>query len=87
MEDEIVSSPACIGHIHLTLSYILKKYPPPRCEHCQCILKVRHSLMECNNFAEKRKDIFGGRDVVESFRFHPTFILFYFKECQFDNKI
>ena len=28
---------------------------------------------------KKRKDIFAGRDVVESFRFHPTLILFYLK--------
>ena len=28
-------------------------------------------------FAKKRKDMFGGSNVVESFRFHPTLILFY----------
>ena len=40
------------------------------------------------SFAEKRKHIglFGGRDVVESSRFHPTLMLFYLKECQFYNK-
>ena len=40
-------------------------------------------LVEWNHFAEKRKDIFGGRDVVESFRFQPTLILFYLKEFPF----
>ena len=34
-------------------SYILKKDPPPKCEHCQCILTFRHILVECNQFAEK----------------------------------
>ena len=31
-------------------------------------LTVRHILVECNHFARERKDIFGTRDVVESFR-------------------
>ena len=71
---------ACIGHTHLTHSYILRKDPPPLCEHCQCILTVRHILVECNHFAQERKDIFGRRDVVESFRFHPTLIVLFLKE-------
>ena len=61
---------------HLTYSYITKKDPLPQCEHCQGILTVRHILVECNYFAEKRKDIFGVRDVVESLLFHPTLIIF-----------
>ena len=38
-----------------TLSASLNKtfhsFPPPLREHCQCILTVRHILVECNNFA------------------------------------
>ena len=64
---------------HLTHSYILRKDPPPQCDHCQCILTVRHILVECNNFAAKRMDVFGKRNVMESFRFHPTLILLLFK--------
>ena len=71
-KDEVVLCRARIGHTHLTHSYILRKDPPPLCEHCQCVLTVRHILVECNHFAQERKDIFGRRDVVESFRFHPT---------------
>ena len=42
-------------------------------------LTVRHILVECNNFARERKDIFGRRDVAESFRFHPTLNCVFFK--------
>ena len=28
-------------------------------EHCQCILTVRHILVECNHFAPERKDVCG----------------------------
>ena len=75
----VVLCRACIGHTHLTHSYILRKDYPPECEHCQCVLAVRHILVECNHFAENRKDIFGKRNVVELFRFHPTLILSYLK--------
>ena len=54
-----------------------------QCEHCQCILTVRHILVECNHFAQKMKDIFGKRNVVETFWFHPTHILLCLKVCQF----
>ena len=43
-------------------------------------------MVECNHFAEKRKDIFGKRNVMESFRFHPTFIVLYLKKCKCFNK-
>ena len=64
-KDEVVLCRVRIGHTHLTHSYILKKDPPPHCGHCQGLLTVRHILVECNHFAQKRKDIFDRRDVVE----------------------
>ena len=82
-KDEVVLCRARIGHTHLTHSYILRKDPPPLCEHCQCILTVHHILVECNHFAQERKDIFGRRDVVESFRFHPTLIVLFLKQILF----
>ena len=81
-KDEVLCR-ARIGHTHLTHSYILRKDPPPLCEHCQCILTVRHILVECNHFAQERKDIFGRRNVVESFRFHPTLIVLFLKQIEF----
>ena len=71
------------GNENLTHSYILKKDPPPLCEHCQCNLTVRHILVECNHFAQERKDIFGRRDEVESFRFQPTLIVLFLKQIEF----
>ena len=85
-KDEVVLCRACISHTYLTNSYILKKDPPPQCEHCLCILTVHLILMECNNFDQERKDIFGRRDVMESLRFHPILVLAYLKECQFYNQ-
>ena len=73
----IVLSRVCISHIHLRHSYILKKDPPP-----QCILTVRHFLVECNYFVQERNDIFGWSDMMESFIFHPTFNKFFLKQIE-----
>ena len=78
VKDKVVLCRARIGH-----TYILKKDPPLPCEHCQCLLTVRHILVECNHFAQERKHIFGRRDVVESFRFHPTLTVLFLKQIEF----
>ena len=84
--DEVVLCRARIGHTNMTHSYILKKDPPPQCEHCQCILTVRHILVECNHLAQTRNDIFGRCGVVESFQFHPELILNFLKDNEFYSK-
>ena len=43
------------------------------CEHFYYILIVSHILVECNDFAGKRKYIFGKRNVVESHTFYCQF--------------
>ena len=55
-KDEIVFCHSRISHIQLTHLYILKKDFPLQCEHCQCILTVRHILVECNHQAHTRKE-------------------------------
>ena len=35
--------------------------------------------MECNHFAQERKDVFGRRVVVASCRFHPTLVFSIFE--------
>ena len=79
-KDEVVLCCARIGHTHLNHSYIFMKDLPPQCERCQCILTVKHILLE------KRKVIFGKRNVMASFKFHPTLILLYLKECHLKKK-
>ena len=54
-KDEVVLCRARIGHTHLTHSYILRKDPPPQCEHCQCILTVRHILVGVQSFCSRKE--------------------------------
>ena len=82
-KDEIVLCRVRISHTHLTHSYILKKNPSLSVSTVSVFQQF--ATVECNNFDEKRKDVFGGRDIVESFRLHHVnFILF--KIIQFYNK-
>ena len=76
-KDEVVLCRARIGHTYMTHSYILKKDPPPQCEHSQCILTVHHILVECNHLAQTRNDIFDRCGVVESLQFHPELVLIF----------
>ena len=55
-------------------------------KHCQCILTVRHILVECNHLAQTRNDIFGRCGVVESFQFHPELIKNVLKDSEFYSK-
>ena len=63
-KDEVVLCHAHKCHTYLTHSYILKKDPPPQCEHCQCILTVCHILVECNHLAQTRNNLFGRCGVI-----------------------
>ena len=82
-KDEVVLCRVHIGHTYLTHSYILKKDPPPQCEHCQCILTLRHILLECNHLAQTRNDIFGRCGLVESLQFHPELVLIFLRNSDF----
>ena len=64
----------------MTHSYIRKKDPPPQCEHCQCILTVRHIMVKCNPLAQTINDIFGRCGVVEYFQFHPELVYNFLKK-------
>ena len=78
-KDKVVLCRARIGHTYVTHSYILKDTPP------QCILTVRHILVECNHLVQTRNDIFG-RCVMESFQFHPELIFKTLKDSEFYSK-
>ena len=85
-KDEVVLCCARIGHTYMAHSYILKKDPPLQCEHCPCILTVRHILVECNHLAQTRNDIFGRCGVVEYFQFHPELVLNFLRDSEFYSK-
>ena len=46
-----------IGHTHLTSLYLLMGSQPPRCEHCDSVVTVRHILLECPMYEHHRRQL------------------------------
>ena len=57
--------------------HILRKDPPPQCER---FATFRWSSIILLNHVQEKHDIFGRRDIVESFRFHTTLGLSFLKQ-------
>ena len=53
--EEVVLSHLHIGHTHLTQAYLLKGEDQPECVACQCLLTVKHILIECADFLQIRE--------------------------------
>lgn len=43
-----------IGHTRLTHTFLLTKDPPPNCEVCGTTTDVRHILLQCRQYEDKR---------------------------------
>ena len=44
-----------IGHSRLTHEFVLKGEPPPECIPCNCLLTIKHLLIECVDFNDVRQ--------------------------------
>lgn len=49
-----------IGHTLKTHRYLMEKTDPPLCVHCDSIMTVKHSLLECPGTQQERRDYYGG---------------------------
>jgi ribonuclease HI len=52
--DQIVIHRCIIGHSRLTHSFLLTGNPAPLCEHCQCLLTIKHILIDCDKLPNRR---------------------------------
>ena len=53
--DQSVFNRCRIGHSHLTNEFLLKGEPPPECIPCNCLLTIKHLLIECVDFNDVRQ--------------------------------
>ena len=82
-----------IGMVQLRTSFILSSQfweidspPTGGAGRIQLLCVVPASVIQFATFwwsAQERKYIFGRRDVLESFRFHPTLIILFLKQIEF----
>ena len=65
--EDIVLTRARIGHSYLTHAYLLAAENPPFCIPCNCILTVKHILLECVDFAHIRTNFYNVPDLKTLF--------------------
>ena len=53
--DQSVFNRCRIGHSRLTHEFLLKGEPPPECIPCNCLLTIKHLLIECVDFNDVRQ--------------------------------
>ena len=53
--DQSVFNRCRIGHSCLTHEFLLKGEPPPECIPCNCLLTIKHLLIECVDFNDVRQ--------------------------------
>jgi ribonuclease HI len=82
--DEVVYHRIRIGHTHLTHSYLLKHETPPDCTHCNCLLTVKHILLECPLHNITRSKHYTVTDLHQLFNtVQPMHIINYLKEISY----
>jgi len=47
-----------IGHTRVTCRHLLSGDTPPLCDECNCVLTIKHILLECSAFNDIRKKYF-----------------------------
>ena len=58
--DEVLLCRLCIGHIRLTHYFLFNEEDPPplECDTCQCIITVKHILLDCTKYTAFRHELF-----------------------------
>ena len=72
---EVILTRLRIGHSHLTHGFLMNTPHDsvPLCNHCRCILTIKHILCECPNFNRQRMLSIGNKSLQEILSESPTF--------------
>ena len=86
--EDVILTRLRIGHTNFTHSFILSRNEAPWCIFCDCLITVKHILMECSDLIEIRNKYY----VVESLKalfsnVSPVKIINFLKEINVYNKI
>ena len=64
--DQSVFNRCRIGHSRLTHEFLLKGEPPPECIPCNCLLTIKHLLIECVDFNDVRQRFYQVHSLTHS---------------------
>ena len=78
--DQSVFNRCRIGHSRLTHEFLLKGEPPPECIPCNCLLTIKHLLIECVDFNDVRQRFYQVPSLQDLFKtVKPEVILEFLK--------
>ena len=78
--DQSVFNRCRIGHSRLTHEFLLKGEPPPECIPCNCLLTIKHLLIECVDFTDVRQRFYQVPSLQDLFKaVKPEVILEFLK--------
>ena len=78
--DQSVFNRCRIGHSRLTHEFLLKGEPPPECIPCNCLLTIKHLLIECVDFSDVRQRFYQVPSLQDLFKtVKPEVILEFLK--------
>ena len=78
--DQSVFNRYRIGHSRLTHEFLLKGEPPPECIPCNCLLTIKHLLIECVDFNDVRQRFYQVPSLQDLFKtVKPEVILEFLK--------
>lgn len=69
--EEVVYRRLRIGHSYITHSWMLKREEPPMCESCSEDFSIKHILIECAEFIDKRRQFYNVPDMKTLFETVP----------------
>ena len=80
--DQSVFNRCRIGHSRLTHEFLLKGEPPPECIPCNCLLTIKHLLIECVDFNDVRQRFYQVPSLQDLFKtVKPEVILEFYVRC------
>jgi kelch-like protein 2/3 len=86
--DEVVLHRVRIGHTYLTHSFLLKTEPAPECNPCQCVVSVKHILLDCPLLNNTRFKHFTSTNLHQLFTsVQPTSIINYLRDTNYYGKL
>ena len=77
-----------IGHSRLTHGYRMDRHTErPKCDECNCILTIKHIMVECPKFQDERVTSLDGSTTEEIFNNSDRAIISFARECGFLNAL
>ena len=77
-KDNVVFTHLKIGNTFLTHSHLLKQGKAPQCALCRESLTVKHLLLTCKEYTEKRNKHYTAETIRELFRDVPPWLMLEF---------